>query len=257
MNTSTQDSEYQEQRVNTLAQFVSQVNAIDRVFECDNVLYRGQSQSFELLPKIARAKLFDVVESEKRILEDFRKESRPYLLPFPNSHWDLLAIAQHHGLPTRLLDWSTNPLVALWFAVRDTPSKSENGSLVDGVVWVFESMRSYHIEEKVHPFEIESIKVFSPAHSSKRIVAQSGWFTCHNLVDGKFFPLENNSIYQKQISKIIIASEAFSRLKNELDLFGISYRTLFPDLVGVCTHIGWKHLSELEHSRQFYEFQFR
>src|SRR5690606_7748069 len=55
---------------------------------------------------------------EAHILRNFVRHSRPYLPADPTNEWELLVIAQHHGVPTRLLDWSYSPLVAAHFATR-------------------------------------------------------------------------------------------------------------------------------------------
>jgi type I restriction enzyme M protein len=58
------------------------------------------------------------------MLEKFKREAIPYLTIKPNDDWDWLALAQHHGLPTRLLDWTQNPLVAVGIASTSCPAIS-------------------------------------------------------------------------------------------------------------------------------------
>ena len=98
-------------------------------------IYRGQDVADPLLPKYSReakkSGLKDPLRPEDQLLDTFRRLSRPYLgHRVPTDTFEWLAVAQHHGLPTRLLDWTGNPLFALWFAVRNGPSSEDDG---DGI----------------------------------------------------------------------------------------------------------------------------
>ena len=81
------------------------------------ILYRGQSQDKTLLPKIARYDVPNVERIEREMLEDFQRRSIHLIDYHPGNSWDWLALAQHHGMATRLLDWTENPLIALWFSM--------------------------------------------------------------------------------------------------------------------------------------------
>src|SRR6266851_7274901 len=103
------------------------------------LLFRGQNVDRPLLPKIARLAQQrsihndHLVKLERRMLDRFKKESVPLLKGLqPTTNWDWLSVAQHQGLPTRLLDWTANALAGLWFAVAaDPPEGTERG-----VLWV-------------------------------------------------------------------------------------------------------------------------
>jgi len=208
-----------------------------------DVLFRGQIEDKPLLPKLARLRLpedLTVREAESKMLISLRTRALPYLENVPQNDWDWLAIAQHCGMATRLLDWSTNPLAALWFAV-EKPARTNS----DAVIWVFTPSRDDHVEnpDASSPFDSGRTRVFMPKHINRRIVAQHGWFTVHSISKSvsKFVPLERNNRYVKSLKKLRVPAQNFSSIRTELDRCGINAATLFGDLVGLCRDAEWQH----------------
>lgn len=101
--------------------------------------FRGQSkratEGYPLTPSVARYKhlsslpLPEREQKECEVLETFSNHLLTYVQHRPQTAWEELAIAQHHGLPTRFMDWTTNPLVALYFAVRNTSGRSADSAV--------------------------------------------------------------------------------------------------------------------------------
>lgn len=202
-------------------------------------LFRGQREDCTLLPRIARNLSPEKVERiEQQMLQEFRARSIPYLNlpPKDDEQWDWLAIAQHYGMATRLLDWTDNALAALWFAVCKEP---EPGS--PGVVWVFRVPQSEITtpEESPSPFELDRTAVFRPKHLTRTIIAQGGWFTAHKLVDKRkgFIPLERISRLRSYLHKLHIHPHAFQDLRRQLALCGMNQASMFPGPERVCDHL--------------------
>jgi hypothetical protein len=207
-------------------------------------LFRGQKADQRLLPKIVtlaekKGIAFDGLEAiERKMIERFRRESMPMRESLGDeADWEILSIAQHHGMPTRLLDWTANALAGLWFAVsRDSP-----GECAPGVVWVLEVDPK---SEKVPTRQQDILRlgrtyVFQPPHLDRRIAAQSAWFTLHRYQKEKdqFTPLDKNRKYRSLLTRYTVQRELFQPLRQELRLLGITSASMFPDLVGLCADI--------------------
>ena len=214
--------------------------------KCDKdlILFRGQREVKDLKPKIARInpRGGNILECEENIFKTFKREAATYLNPYPENDWGWLAIAQNHSLPTRLLDWTKNPLAALWFAVKE-PSRNSNKA----VVWIFESKADDYFGEDdqaiINPFKIRRTFVFEPSHINPRIRAQEGIFTIHKFMErkGAFLPLNKNINYKKRLTRILIEPFRFHDIRKELDRCGINSSSLFPDLEGVANRVRWKY----------------
>jgi hypothetical protein len=132
------------------------------------VLFRGQDSDERLLPLIARdSPSKDSSALERQMLRDLRKFGAGYLLDVKEDDWDLLALARHFGMATRLLDWTSNPLTAIWFASKDLDEGSSG--FVYAYVPATEDMLSD--ERTANPFTIERTSVFRPHWKNPRITA--------------------------------------------------------------------------------------
>jgi hypothetical protein len=207
-------------------------------------LFRGQPIDKALLPKIARYNVPEVERIEQRaMLEDFQRRSLHLIGNPPGNSWDWLALAQHHGMATRLLDWSENPLIALWFSMS---SGSEEWTEYS-VVWGFNVPPEdiINADESADPFQEGVTKVFKPNHIVKRISAQFAWFTIHkHNEEKKFVPFEKNPQYAQRLFKVIIQKSCFSECRKRLHSFGINSAMMYPDIDGLAKHVEWVFLGK-------------
>lgn len=214
-------------------------------------LFRGQQDDHPLLPKLGRNRVKlgsmsstkSIDDKEQLIVDEFRKRSVSYLDKPSTNDWELLAIAQHHGLPTRLLDWSTNPLVALWFTVKG--GKGHDRKKEYGVVWAYEVGEGDVVDDSdisLSPFSLGRTKVYSPSHISPRITAQHSVFTVHKYISlhDWFYQFESNAREKVKLHKIKVYADYFGDIRKALDIYGINESSMFPDLDGLSKYIEWK-----------------
>jgi hypothetical protein len=205
-----------------------------------DVLFRGQPRDMPLVPSLARERLTSgsLLDAEVAMLDEFRRHSIAHLRVLPPTQWDWVALAQHHGLPTRLLDWTLNPLTSLWFAVRRPPHEETTG-----VVWVLRpAAGDYAGDDEKNAFPTDRHRVFAPVHVSDRIVAQGAWSTIHcgNPDPPHFEPLEESGEFGEKLIKVVIPPARFAHFRTFLNRYGVNSASIFPGLDGICEYVRWK-----------------
>lgn len=208
----------------------------------DIVFFRGHSDaSWFLLPGLSRRKTRPNIEAI--MYYDFVTRAGD-LLPVDDSGWIHLFAMQHHGIPTRLLDWTTTFGVALYFAVREGTG--------DAAVWVLDpfilNRTAWDSESLPSPRDLEAnyfdsfisqqtripaqVVAISPVRYNPRIFNQRAAFTLHEDLNT---PLEN--LYPDVVRKIVIPANKRNEARRFLQLAGISEYSLFPDLDGLAREL--------------------
>lgn len=259
----------QEIQIQTVSEFIEHFSQDKNIHPLSfTTVYRGQPFDKPLLPKLLRNQVLRTLDGlikipaddlrigilkkhEATFLDEFQRQALPFLGNTPETLLEWLAIAQHHGLITRLLDWTESPLVALFFAVNDQNDQPENQSLEDGVVWkLIAQMRPDkainsldEVDNAVH--EDGGVFIYRPKHINARIAAQQGCFTLH-LVDT---PIINSLQEQAERgnnqfllhTKFVIPSWRKFPIFSELDRLGVNHLSLFPDLDGLCRKLNMQN----------------
>lgn len=214
--------------------------------------FRGQEwEGWGLVPALGRltcAGADELHAREARLFTDFKIRAGN-LLDDEDDAWRIAFLMQHHGLPTRLLDWSASFAIALHFAMRQAGEG-------DAVVWILDAARlnrsvgcgqelllhsalegdyeEYFIARtKEFPFPVVGL---APSRSSPRLQQQRGFFTLHRDMERSL-----DETHLPALTKIVIPSARFDDARAFLRLSGVNEFSLFPDLDGLARHLRVTH----------------
>jgi hypothetical protein len=216
--------------------------------------YRGLSDAGYTLETTLMRLSGPYVTLERHLLRNFKKYAHRKFVE-RDSLWNWLSVAQHYGLPTRLLDWSYSPLIALHFATANI-NKFDR----DGVVWAVNYLKAHQLlpdtlqarldNEGANVFTVEmlsetvtslaqfealagrdSVVFFEPASIDDRIVNQFAFFSVMARSDMALnqWLLRHPEIYYR----IIIPADLKWEVRDKLDQANITERVLFPGLDGL------------------------
>lgn len=199
----------------------------DSIFVRGRYLFRGHRNiDWSLTPTFDR--MFAEFSSserdkiEKKFIEEFGEEIDNLDLNIDlKSEESVLAFAQHHGLPTRLLDWSMSPYVAAFFAFADLLTSSNLSDESNVAIWVLDTEKDVWREK-------HGVMIVSPQRiGNLRLRNQQGKFT---LSKTPFISLEEYVNYQKEplaLRKITIPAHELHKALSDLDLMGVNHSNLF------------------------------
>lgn len=217
--------------ITNLEDFISYVNSN---FKCGHYIYRGvrDGGNHILIPSVGRNEIYNK-DNEIETFQQFKRRAHSTVASNPSNDWEWLAIAQHHGLPTRLLDWTTSPLIALFFAtqpkVRD--SKLEECCDNGGAIYVLHFCNYINTMVDTNPFEYKKVGVYQPPHIATRISGQAGLFTIQPEPN-KELAYEKDERLPNDIIKIKFTKESAQKIQGQLFRIGVRHDMLFPDLDG-------------------------
>jgi hypothetical protein len=219
-------------------------------------VFRGLGdKDFPLTPNVGRKPTYNVAD-ERTLLDVFDRRVTEYRDSGNLSIWDKLTIAQHHGLPTRLLDWSTNPLVAAYFAVTGSPGaiavKKVSNLRASGspifavpdsrmveariVAWNVPARTVIDPKLRDDPFALTEVGFLLPRSLTTRIVSQGGLFSVHpNPKEAWAAPLTRDG------NVFDIPGDIRAYFQRKLFYFGVDRQRIMGDIDGICARIAWQY----------------
>jgi len=235
------------QKITSLADFLGVVS--DAIRTDEPFWFRGHEDvAFTLTPTALRYSKFSNRAKALELIADFKRiaELKHPRVPAPDNELDWALIAQHYGLPTRLLDWTESVTNALYFTCL-----KEN---LDGFVFMLNPIAlnrsSYPSRPRVLDPQKDSDIILKylrmsakkvrggrnpvaiyPVWNSERLIIQKGVFTLH----GGKFSLDKGDI--PSLTAIPILKESKPKLRLELQRIGVDEMTLFPELEHSCAHL--------------------
>ena len=189
-------------------------------------------------------------EQERRILRIFQRKAHQFLAKPPDADDDFqwLALMQHHGAPTRLIDFTWSPYVAAFFALERT--------LADGVVWAMNPARidSSRARKTVRmdprskgnfrryflQGDHRIIWMGEPHTMNRRLIAQSGTFAVPGVLNVPIEEILSDDDQENILAKIVLANAVREVGMRELYRMNITFATLFPDLDGLAKSMGYE-----------------
>jgi hypothetical protein len=189
-------------------------------------------------------------EQELRILRVFKRKAHQFLEKPPALEDDFqwLALMQHHGAPTRLLDFTWSPYVAAFFAMAH--------ALEDSVVWAMNPARvnssrtpeprrmDPRVAGNFAKYFLEGNRRFvwmgEPHTMNQRLIAQSGTFAVPGVLDVPIEEVLSARDPENILAKFVLAQSMRETAMRELYRMNITYATLFPDLDGLAKSLGYE-----------------
>jgi hypothetical protein len=244
-----------ENRITSVADLLEKVanfKVLDEHHRHLRIWYRGQGNAeWKLRPGVHRDGFADDevegLKKEAHLIKDFRALGAG-ILTGRESNEELYFIQQHYGMPTRLLDWSTSPLTALWFAVSSS-QKDKDGQIAimdanqlltnQGVIYNdkefigIASSRNPAFMSAIRPMfewgKLDSIPTYiipvRPDYNSERLGHQSSCFTFHGRRSSELTESENVTL-----CKYIVPKDIKAAIRKELATLGVNSFSIYGDL---------------------------
>ena len=205
----------------------------------------------------------ELIKLEQQILQRFRERSIPYQPgPQVTEDWGLLFLMQHFGVPTRLLDWTENPYIGLYFAL--TSARLDPATLVasePAAIWILRpeawnqhSLRDISYTGGILSLGSEPLETFAPKpdpsymrlapvgmyglHNSPRIVAQRGVFTIFGKSTDPLDDLFAAEGYpDDSLIEVRLPADSINPLRESLFAIGFTDSVVYPDLGGLAQEL--------------------
>jgi hypothetical protein len=194
-----------------------------------------------------------LLELEMRMLSHFRQRSIPFVNRPLDDYWERLFFMQHSAIPTRLLDWTENPFIALYFALTSKSKALDSDSaiwMLDPVAWNRKSLDHITFQDGILSVDDTHLDYLKPGadcdtmnadplaiygfHNTARIVAQRGVFTIFGKDTDYMEDIYTKKDYpQDCLLKVRLPKDKKADLLRSLFQLGFTHSVIFPDLDGL------------------------